>query len=297
MSDMLPHVTVVIPTYNRPERLALCLHALALQDYPRDRFDVVVVNDGGVDPEPVLASGCTGVRLTVVHQRNAGPAAARNAGALQATGTVLAFTDDDCAPAAGWLRALAHAVADEPSCLAGGRTLNALQGVLYAEASQLLIDYLYDYYDGSTARRGRFFASNNFALSRAAFSDLGGFDRTFPTAAGEDRDFCDRWLHSGRTMRYTADAIVLHAHDMKVRGYWRQHHAYGAAARRFHQLRAERGQLRPAVEPLSFYTRLVLYPLGNVPLRRALPLSALLLLSQVANVAGYASARWRRIDA
>ena len=97
-------------------------------------------------------------------------------------------------------------------------------------------------------------------------------------------------------MRYVPDAIVQHSHDMQARGYWRQHHAYGAAALHFHRLRAERGQSRPAVEPLAFYARLVMYPLGRAPLGRALSLSALLLLSQVANVAGYASAR-RRLHA
>ena len=49
MSDR-PFFSIIIPTYNRPERLTSCLSAIALVDYPRDRFEVIVVDDGSEKP-------------------------------------------------------------------------------------------------------------------------------------------------------------------------------------------------------------------------------------------------------
>lgn len=293
---MRPDVSVVVPTFDRPRRLALCLQALAAQDYPRDGFEVVVVNDGGSPPEEAVAAARGRLALTLVHQENAGPAAARNRGAELARGRILAFTDDDCAPAPDWLRLLGDRVAADPECLVGGRTVNAMRDVPCAEASQLLVDYLYAHYGGGARDGGndgpRFFTSNNFALARDRFMELGGFDASFPRAAGEDRDFCDRWSLRGWRMRLVPEAVVHHSHDMGLRGYWRQHFAYGAAAYHFHRLRAQRAASPVRVEPPSFYGRLVLYPFSRRPPLRASMLSTLLLLSQVANTAGYAAARW-----
>jgi GT2 family glycosyltransferase len=293
MPPQLPTASVVVPTFQRPARLVRCLTALAAQDYPAGRFEVVVVNDGGALPDGPLAPLRERLALTVVHQANAGPAAARNRGVAHAAGEIVAFTDDDCEPAADWLRRLGAALAAEPACMAGGHTVNALRDLPCAEASQLLVDYLYEHFDGTSPARARFFTSNNLALARARFLELGGFDATFPRAAGEDRDLCDRWARHGWPMCLVPEAVVRHAHDMGLSGFWRQHYAYGAAAYHFHHLRARRAAERLRVEPASFYGRLLLHPFASGRGARAPRVGSLLLLSEVANALGYAVARWR----
>lgn len=287
---MEPHLrfSIVIPTYCRHQRLMHCLGAIAQIDYPRNRFEVIVVDDGS---EPALEPSVTqhgGLQIRFIRQANAGPANARNTGAKQAQGEFLVFTDDDCIPTADWLRQLDAHIAQSPDTLIGGRTLNALPENLYSTASQLLIDYLYEYYN---VRLGQatFFTSNNFAVSACCFRDLGGFDVTFPLAAAEDREFCDRWLHHGRTMSYAPKMQVNHAHHLTLATFWRQHFNYGRGAFHFHRVRRRRQSVVIQVEPLTFYSNLLTYPLGQKQGWRGPLLSGLFLLSQVANVAGFFS--------
>lgn len=294
----MPHpplfFSIIVPTYNRPDRLRQCLEALAHLAYARDRFEVIVVDDGSTMPlEPLIEAVRPRLDVTLLRQANAGPASARNAGAARSRGTFLAFTDDDCMPQPGWLTAFARRLAEHPDHMVGGRTVNALTGNPFAAASQRLIDYLYTYYDAA-AGRAAFFTSNNMALPKARFESLGGFDTTFPRAAGEDRALCDRWLHAGYEMTYAPEAEVLHAHNLNGRTFWRQHFNYGRAAYTFHQQRMQRGQRRLTPEPLRFYTDLLRYPFEVNDASGAWREALLLGVSQVANAMGFA---WEKTHA
>ena len=84
-----------------------------------------------------------------------------------------------------------------PDHLIGGHTINALPQNPFSSASQDLVDYLCGYFDGKDGRT-RLFTSNNMAVRADHFHAAGGFDTRFPRAAGEDREFCDRWIAQGR---------------------------------------------------------------------------------------------------
>jgi glycosyltransferase involved in cell wall biosynthesis len=86
-----PLVSVVIPVHNGARFLAAALASVLGQDYPR--LEVVVVDDGSTDGSAEIARAHAEVQ--VVSQPNAGVAAARNAGILRSTGTLLAFLDQD----------------------------------------------------------------------------------------------------------------------------------------------------------------------------------------------------------
>jgi len=299
----LPTISVIIPTYNRPAQIAACLQSLTHLDYPAERWEVIVVDDGGPEPlDAVAAPFGDRLSLALLRQPNAGPAIARNAGAERAGGAFLAFTDDDCAPDPGWLRALAAAWAETPDQGVGGRTVNALPGNACAAASQLLVDYVYGYYNRPGPGGARFFASNNLAFPAEGFRAVGGFDARFGRAASEDRGLCDRWLAAGRRLRYAPDAVIRHSHAMRLRDYWRQHHHYGVGAYHFHRLRAagpSNGGL-PRLEPPAFYVGMLTHAFRHAPCgarpRGILPplLSALMGLSQVASAVGYFGERARQ---
>jgi GT2 family glycosyltransferase len=302
-----PRFSVIVPTFRRPAELARCLDALARLDYPRDGFEVIVVDDGsGAPPEDVVERVRGRLRVSLVaHEDNRGPASARNIGAARAGGEFLAFTDDDCAPAADWLRVLGTCLAREPDTLVGGLTVNGLTENPYAAASQLLVDYLYSYYHGeepgarqrnARAPGTRFFTSNNLAMSAVAFQETGAFDATFPLAAAEDRDFCDRWQQRGRLMRYIPSAVVYHFHDLSLRSFCRQHSQYGRGALSFHTLRARRSQRPVALEPPSFYVNLLRYPFSrsSESLQARSRKAVLLAVSQGAYAAGFLSACLKR---
>ena len=294
MDQKLPFISIIVPTYDRPRQLATCLESLSCLDYPRDRFEVIVVDDGSpMPPEDVVDSFHDRLDVTLLTHPHAGPAAARNTGAARAKGEFLVFTDDDCGPAPDWLQALAARFARVPDHAIGGRTLNALPDNPYSTASHLLVAYLYTYYNADPDQT-RFFTSNNLALPADRFHATGGFDTTFPRAAAEDRDLCDRWLNHGYGMTYAPEVIVYHAHALTFRTFWQQHFDYGRGAFRFRQARAQRGQGSIRVEPLSFYLNLLRYPFLQARSRQGLLLAALLMMSQVANLAGFLSERVNR---
>ncbi len=279
--------TVIVASYGRPGKIRGCLETLLALDYPDLR--IIVVDDGSPVPIAPIAEPL-GPRIRVLRQQNAGPAAARNAGVAAAQTDLIAFTDDDCAPAPDWMRRLGAAHAASPDALIGGRMTNALTDNVYSAASQGLCDYLYAYYQ---AGRGRapFFTTNNMAFSRAAFLAVGGLDPKFRFAS-EDRDFGMRWRSSGRPLVYAPDAVVAHAHDLTLSSFWRQHMSYGAGARRLHLTMDDRGDPRPKVEPFGFYSGILLHPFRSRA-RRPIAQSVLMGLSQVAMVAGYFQS-WRR---
>jgi GT2 family glycosyltransferase len=287
---VLPFTSVVVPTFNRPEPLRACLAALAALRYPRARFEVIVVDDGGAAPLDALVEPYEArLRLRLHRQPNAGPAAARNAGAALARGELLAFTDDDCQPEPDWLDALGNRAVHAPYHMIGGVTVNALPDNVYSSASQQLISYLYEYSERQRpgARWRGFFASNNLAVPRSGFERLGGFDEAFPLAAGEDRDFCERWAGHGLPMLLAPDARVRHAHHLTFTRFWRQHWMYGRGAFHLHAARRRRGDGELNPEPLSFYLDLVRYPIRTQRSLQHMLQAALLGASQVANLLGY----------
>lgn len=280
-----PWISIIIPTYNRPERLDRCLSAIACLDYPKERFEVIVVDDGSqMSLTPVVETFRSQLNLSLITQANAGPAAARNAGAAKAQGEFLVFTDDDCQPAPDWLTALETQFQETPDCLLGGTTINALPNNPFASASQALIDYVYSYYNADR-RRARFFASNNIAVPTKPFRAIGGFDVSF-SAASEDREFCDRWLRQGYPMVYAPEAVVYHAHPLTLRSFWQQHFNYGRGAYRFHQMRSRCTPTQRSREPLSYYLNLLTYPFRRASQHPTLLLANLLVLSQLASTLG-----------
>jgi glycosyltransferase involved in cell wall biosynthesis len=283
-----PRCTVVVPTHERPGALAACLESLAALDYPGDRFEVVVVDDGGRTPlEPVLDAFRDRLDLQLVRQARAGPAAARNAGAEHARGDLLLFTDDDCRPRADWLRRLAERVAASPEEAFGGRTVNALPDNVYSAAAQLVIDVGYRQNNTGAPDR-RWFTTNNLAVPAAGFRALGGFDPSYRTA--EDRDFCSRWVQSGLRMSYEPRAVVEHANPLTLGSFVTLFFSYGRGAFRYH--REQRRAGRPVPFEPSFYIALASAPLEEHR-RRRLALEGLLLLWHVTNTAGFVS-EWAR---
>jgi len=280
-----PAVSVVVPTRGRPESLQRCVLALREQDYPAASLQIVVVDDGG--PEPQLERLPNDPELVMLRQHNQGPAAARNLGAREADGEILAFTDDDCRPRRDWLTCLVQAVSPEPTTMAGGCTVNGLAGNVWAQASQDLISFLYEAF-GSSRSLQPFMTTNNLALQREAFLTIGGFDSGFPLPAAEDRDLSERWASEVGQLRLVAEAVVEHYHQLDAWSFMRQHHGYGRGAVQLAQRRRARGHGVPAPEPLSFYSRMIAYPYRQNRSLHGLVASGLVAGSQFCGLTGMA---------
>lgn len=277
-----PVLSVVVPTKGRPRYLERCIGALAGADYPRDRFEVVIVNDGGgTEVERIVSSAGDRLAVELVDPGRTGPSAARNAGAMSSRGEFIAFTDDDCEPAPRWLAALERALERNPGAAVGGETRNGAPHNKAAVASQLVVDAVHAHFNRDPAAP-RFFASYNVAFPAQPFRALGGFDERLRYA--EDREMCERWLGAGHRFTHAPGALVHHMRTLTLREFWGQHYGYGRGAWAFAGVRRGRD---PAAD-----RREVLRALAGVARRSGNAdrpgVWGYLALSQIATVAGFA---------
>jgi len=194
-------VSVVVPTFRRPDLLARCLGALAAQDFAATAFEVMVADDAGSDETRRQVAEFAARSHPVVHYvavtGRHGPAAARNAGWRAARGALIAFTDDDCIPDPHWLSAGVAAFAGD---------LDAVTGRVIVPLPAEPTDYQRD---ASGLARGEFVTANCFCR-RAALEAVGGFDERFAAAWREDSDLQFSLLRAGRRIARAEAAIVVH---------------------------------------------------------------------------------------
>ncbi|HKN88326.1 MAG TPA: glycosyltransferase [Nitrospiraceae bacterium] len=195
-------VSVVVPTYRRPELLNRCLTALFMQTMEASRYEIIVVDDGPTDEtrEVVLSwSRRSGPRLRyLANEKRHGPAAARNRGWQAAAGDIIAFTDDDCIPAADWL-AVAFGSMEDP-------TVDGVSGRIIVPVPSVPTDY-----EQTVAglEHGPF-ATANCLYRRRALSVVGGFDERFTVAWREDTDLEFALRAQGHRLVCQPAAIVVH---------------------------------------------------------------------------------------
>jgi glycosyltransferase involved in cell wall biosynthesis len=171
-------ISVIVPAYNAERTLDACLSALTRQFVPPGmQMEIIVVDDGSVDDTAHVASRY-GVRL--IRQANAGPSAARNAGAGAARGELLLFTDADCAPAPDWAARMAAPFAD-PDVAGAKGVYQTAQMEPVARFVQVEYEDRYDRMRGQS--HIDFIDTYAAAYRRDIFLEAGGFDTTFRTAS------------------------------------------------------------------------------------------------------------------
>jgi glycosyltransferase involved in cell wall biosynthesis len=217
-----PLISVVIPTYHRPELLERCLRALLGQDLDPSRFEVIVADDAASEAtrcqvDRIVASSCDyGCRLRYIPVMGAhGPAAARNVGWRAARGQIIAFTDDDCIPAPGWLSAglvtfgLLCGQLDGGNTGDDGDTAQRIDG-LSGRVVVPLCGAPTDYQRNEARLADASFVTANSFYRRDALAAVGGFDERFRMAWREDSDLHFRLLEHGQRLVAASDALVTH---------------------------------------------------------------------------------------
>lgn len=197
---MTAQLSVVVPTYGRPDLLRKCLQALLQQDLPAEAYEVIVADNAGSDRTRRLVEELSRASPPVRYLRAAekpGPAAARNAGWRFARGDFIAFTDDDCLPQPMWLREGWKALREGYDCVTG-RVLVPLPS--------RPTDY-----EKNTARlaTAEFLTANCFFRRRTLVATA-GFDERFETAWREDSDLQFTMLESSCKIGTAVRAVVVH---------------------------------------------------------------------------------------
>lgn len=212
-----PTVSVIIPVHNQAEYTYRCLESIA-QNPPKNRFEVIVVDDASTDATPKMLRSIEGIRV-VTNESNQGFIRSCNAGAKEAKGDFLHFLNNDTEVLPGWLDELVETFNAIPDTGLAGSKLIWPNGVLQ-EAGGLF------WKDGSAWNYGREGDPNKpqFSYLRQAdyvsgasimvranvFAKLGGFDERYLPAYGEDSDLAFKIRELGYKTFYQPMSRVIH---------------------------------------------------------------------------------------
>lgn len=238
-----PRVSVIVATRQRPEMLARCLDALRGLTYPN--LEIIVVDNDPVDSaaeELVAARYQDRVHYTL--ERRRGLASAHNRGLALATGSILAFTDDDVLVDPDWAAALVEAFRSHP---AAGCVTGLILPVQLETRPQAMLERRGGFAKGFRLTEhcasapgthplfpftaGRLGSGANMAFTADALRAMGGFDPALGAGThargGDDLLAFFRTAASGRSIVYQPDALVWHRHRRDREALAKQAYGYG----------------------------------------------------------------------
>jgi glycosyltransferase involved in cell wall biosynthesis len=222
VSETLPFVSVVVPVLNGERTLEESLATLLSVDYPPDRREVIIVDNGSTDRTAEIARSAP---IRYLFEPRRGTARARNLGIEASRGQIVAFTDADCLVARGWLRELVGGFdGDRVGAVAGDilpfppRTA----AERYAARTRHLAPRRY-----LSRPQLPFAVTANLAFRREVFGQVGLLDPDAPRG-GECTDFCTRFLRrTGQRIELAPRAVVFHRHRSTTWELMRQQWNYG----------------------------------------------------------------------
>ncbi len=274
--ESLPAVSIVIPVKDRAEDLRNCLTSIQALDYPKDKIEVVVVDDGSSDPTPQVARGF-GAVLVESGAVGGGPALARNKGAAIASGEILAFIDSDCTASVDWLADLLPVFSESKVAAVGGWVDGMHHGSALDryEAVMSSLNLGRREMVGGAGGDTFYLPSCNLLMRKSAFSEAGGFRAEMQV--GEDVDLTWRLRDAGWVIRYLPIGTVFHAHRSKPWPFMKRRFDYGTSEGVLQQLHPVRGKkmlLPPMLTTILLLLVAALVGRSFLPL----PLAGLLLL-------------------
>jgi mycofactocin glycosyltransferase len=270
-----PSVSIIIPTVKLSLDLAECLASLDKLDYPRGKLEILVVADDISDSSLDLSR----YNLKIIQAEGPkGPGTARNLGARNATGEILAFLDSDCIADSRWLKDLVPLFEIQDMGAAGGFVDSYYKkGCLdrYEDSSSPLNMGSRIQFEGKT-NSNFYLPTCNLLVSRKVFNLTGGFKDGM--RVGEDVDFCWRMRNQGYYLFYGTFGKVAHKHRNQLSKMLRRRGFYGTSESILYKSHKEKRKKfpMPICAGLSFLTLTLAILLKN-PLIIALILPFLLI--------------------
>jgi glycosyltransferase involved in cell wall biosynthesis len=221
-------VSVVVPFYNSEAHIERCITALLSQRYPADLCEIIFVDNGSPDASREIVQRYPGIRLLSESKR--GSYAARNRAVAGSTGSIIAFTDADCAPAPDWLQAIVTVLGDPGIQIVLGSVSSRRSGAL------ALLDAYEDergaYVFSATAPELYYGYTNNMAVRRAAFETVGPFREV---SRGGDVVLVRRAVdvYAVDAVRYAPQVSVEHLEITSPWVWYRKMFTYGRTTRTY----------------------------------------------------------------
>jgi cellulose synthase/poly-beta-1,6-N-acetylglucosamine synthase-like glycosyltransferase len=225
MHSSLPDVSIIVPAYNAADTIARCVESLLAQDYPFDRYKVVVVDNNSSDDTPSIVRKYPSV--TLAFEREAQTSyAARNRGLALTDTELVAFLDSDCVADRHWLGNLVVPFEDPDVGVVGGPRASQIpetgSGLVERFLAQVHVHDERLYHPSEP----KGFPTANVAYRASVLDQVGIFDSTMP--GGGDVDLAWRvQLYGGYRGVYVPEALVLHKHRATISGHFRQFRRYG----------------------------------------------------------------------
>jgi mycofactocin system glycosyltransferase len=222
-----PFASVIIPVKDRRNELKECLESLFALDYPEDKMEVIVVDDGSSDGTSDLAR--TYPCVVITNSQSQGQSFCRNQGAKMAQGEILAFLDSDCVPEKTWLRELVVHFEWERIGAVGGYVdgyfdVTALDR--YEKAFSPLNLGKHSMV-GTNNESTLYVPTCNLLVRRQAYAETGGISNRMHV--GEDVDFCWRLRNKGYDMLYVPRGTVYHKHRSSLGKMLKRRFDYGTS--------------------------------------------------------------------
>ena len=268
-----PRVSIIIPVRDQPEDLTECLQSLANLNYPRDRLEILVVDDGSQSDisQVVTASDVRVIRMA----ESQGASACRNTGAKEAKGDILAFLDADCMAGENWLQEIIPFFKTVTVGAVGGYVDGYYKNSFldrYEEVSSSLNMGKRLLLEGNT-ESSFYVPTANMLVTREAFMATGGFK--IGLHVGEDVDFCWRMRNLGYTLLYAPFGRVAHKHRNHLGKMLGRRSEYGTSEASLYQTHRDKRK----TFPISIYAGLSFLALTlSILLMNPYPLCLILLL-------------------
>jgi glycosyltransferase involved in cell wall biosynthesis len=206
-SKLTPFVSIIIPVFNDNDYLSLCLNALAVQTYPLDHYEVIVVDNNSDEDVQLVTDSFDFVSL--LHEPIPGSYVARNRGIKAAKGEVIAFTDADCIPAPNWVEQGVAALYSEDNVgLVAGHIDLFSKDDSRPNPFELYETIALSFPQDQFLANDRFGVTANLFTFKHALSTVGLFDETLKS--GGDRDWGQRVYAAGYRQLYSAQAAIKH---------------------------------------------------------------------------------------
>lgn len=292
-SENRPFISIVVCSYNGEKRIADCLNSLLIQTYPKDLYEIVVVDDCSTDKtkEVVQSFPVTLVSNPV----NTGLSEARNVGIRNSKGSIIAFTDDDCVADPKWIETIEPFHKDLNLCGVGGNIIPN------KDPNSILLSYLAEKnplspVDESVLKSQNLFyrlflylkrtifpfemqkdeqyvyalIGANMSFRREILESVNFFDKTMGNTADEE-DLCKRIrrAHPDKKFLYTNSAVINHIFDPSLKKSLKRSHTYGSAtAKMFYKYKDH----NPIIYPFPvLFALLVLVMLPFYPFNLLIP--------------------------
>lgn len=232
--------SVIICTYNRSDLLAASIRAVQRQDFPPDRYEIIVVDNNSTDDTKAVVRDCaavSAVNIRYIFENRQGLSYARNVGIANANGHLVAFVDDDIDVNSTWLRAMVGAFDDDEVAAAGG----PIRAIWMVPRPDWLSDRWQGHFTVNEflhARESGEYTNPNYpwGANMAFRKDIFDIAGMFPTDLGrvgkcllsnEEIDLFRRIEASGKKIRFASDAVIQHKIPAeRMRKTWLYHRTY-----------------------------------------------------------------------